>query len=194
MFFLIRYALLSLALMLLSSATLAGQTFEALDFELPMLDGQRFFRLSEVRGKTVLINFWDTECPPCIREMPLLDQAARAHPEAVFIGVTLSPKPQARNFLEGMGVSYLQLLAPTNARGLLRRFGNPVGALPHTVVLGSEHALCVVKTGEIDRRWIDAALRRCQRSDQRATIHDGVEQQTRGSKMSAGAKRDPDLV
>lgn len=161
MFSLIRYGLLSLALILPSSAALAGEAFKPLDFELPTLDGQRFFRLSEVRGKALVINFWDTECPPCIREMPLLEQAARAHPEAVFIGVTLSPKQQASDFLEGTGITYLQLLAPTEPKGLLKRFGNPIGALPHTVVLGSDRALCEIKTGEVDRRWIDAALRRC---------------------------------
>jgi thiol-disulfide isomerase/thioredoxin len=41
------------------------------DFELPTLDGGRF-RLSEHRGKVVVVNFWTKTCGPCLQEMPEL--------------------------------------------------------------------------------------------------------------------------
>lgn len=154
---LLRYGFLSLAL-LFGSAALAG---EALDFELPILDGTRFFRLSEAQGKTLLINFWDTECSPCIREIPLLEHTAKARDDVIVIGITLSAKQQAKSFLTERDIHYLQLLAPPEPRGLLRRFGDPVGALPHTVVLKSDRSLCTTRTGEVDRRWIEETLLRC---------------------------------
>jgi peroxiredoxin len=39
------------------------------DFELPDLDGN-LVSLSDYRGKILFLNFWQTTCPPCIREMP----------------------------------------------------------------------------------------------------------------------------
>ena len=147
------------ALVLLASSVAAAA--ESLDFELARLDGREFFRLSAGRGGPVVINFWDTECPPCAREMPLLDRVARARPDALMVGVSLAPRGQTRDFLDGHPVGYLQLLGPAEPRGLLRRFGDPTGALPHTVVLREDRSLCEAHTGEVSREWLDAALLRC---------------------------------
>jgi len=54
-----------------SSVALTGKL--APDFHLQNLDGQSV-SLSDFRGKTVLINFWTTWCPPCRYEMPFLQE------------------------------------------------------------------------------------------------------------------------
>ena len=153
--------LLAAVMVLFSSTIMAAGT--PLDFELPTLDGKRFFRLSETGKRIIVVNFWDTECPPCVREMPLLDKAAKSHPDAFFIGVSVSERNKARNFLADHPVGYLQLAKPTDPAGFLRRFGDRVGGLPHTMVLKVDHSLCETRTGEIDQNWIESALQRCQK-------------------------------
>lgn len=57
------------------------------DFELPLLTG-RVQRLSELKGRPVLINFWATWCGPCKEEMPLLNRLASEHSgDLIVLGV-----------------------------------------------------------------------------------------------------------
>jgi len=152
--------LAKLAAIALFISTMAAAA-EVPDLELPTLDAKRFFRLSEESRRPVVINFWDTECPPCIREMPVLNAVAKSNPDVLFIGISLSPRQQARDFLASHPVSYLQLAGPADPRGVLRRFSNNSGALPYTVVLKSSHVICTSKTGEVDRAWLEAAIDKC---------------------------------
>jgi peroxiredoxin len=72
-----------LLLALVAMPLYAGQSMTAVpgkvaapDFELSDTDGQTH-RLSDYRGKTVIINFWTTWCPPCREEIPSMNRAWR---------------------------------------------------------------------------------------------------------------------
>ena len=56
---------------------------EASDFVLEDIDGKKR-RLSDLRGKVVLVNFWATWCPPCRREMPSIERLSRLLKSADF--------------------------------------------------------------------------------------------------------------
>src|SRR5207302_7379092 len=65
------------------------------DFTLGMADGKPF-RLSEQRGKTVIVNFWATWCPPCREEMPALERLYRQHKDhgLVLVAVSIDADPK----------------------------------------------------------------------------------------------------
>lgn len=82
--------------------------FEAPDFEIELVDGETF-KLSEQRGKVVLINIWATWCGPCVAEMPEIDQLAKDYEDdLVVIGVNAGEREQTViDFVEKNGYGYL---------------------------------------------------------------------------------------
>lgn len=71
------------------------------DFALRTLEGDRV-RLSDLRGKVVLINFWTTWCAACIGEMPVLvELQKRFGDELVILGISLDYVPDSHGHIGG---------------------------------------------------------------------------------------------
>jgi len=143
------------------AAKLALAAPPVMNFELPMIDGSKFVRLADFEAKPVLLNFWGSECPPCAREIPLLNAQALAHPGLPFIGIAVDDRAAAERFLARLRPGYLQLIARQQPEVLMRRFGNRLGALPYTVLLDAKHGICAARVGEVDAAWLEAAIKAC---------------------------------
>ena len=130
------------------------------DFELFGLDGQRV-RLSELQSRTTVINFWQGECPPCRRELPMLGRFAAESPGVRVITVALQSRGATEGDRDLLSPAALNLAAPMGAESLLRRFGNRSGALPYTVVLTEQGEPCQRQVGEISRTWLEKAISQC---------------------------------
>jgi cytochrome c biogenesis protein CcmG, thiol:disulfide interchange protein DsbE len=84
------------------------------DIDLLTLDGDRV-RLSDLRGRPVLVNFWASWCGPCREEFPLLAAARRDHAAdgLEILGVIFQDSPEAaRAFYERFGGSWPALVDP----------------------------------------------------------------------------------
>jgi thiol-disulfide isomerase/thioredoxin len=70
-------------------------------WRLRSLDGQHK-TLAEFRGKPIFLNFWNTECGPCLVELPAIErlQESFGKGEVVFLAVTPEDARQVRSFLK----------------------------------------------------------------------------------------------
>ncbi len=82
------------------------------DFAVEALDGGDVLRLSDYRGKVVVLNFWASWCEPCRREMPEFEAAYQERAAAndlVVLAVNalaLDARPDAVAFIEAMGATF----------------------------------------------------------------------------------------
>jgi thiol-disulfide isomerase/thioredoxin len=98
--------------------------------------GGQLVRLSDYRGKTVVINFWATWCQPCRQEMPTLQRVATTEPDVVFLEVDLQESgDKVMSFLEQLGLDRLQPVLDINGE-TTRRFG--VLSLPSTFFIDKD--------------------------------------------------------
>ena len=98
----------------------------------------RYIRLSDYRGKVVLVNFWATWCPPCRKEIPDLIKLQRDYRSKGLqvIGVTYPPQKLAevRRFVRRAKVNYPVGLGSKETKLLL----TTSETLPMTIVIGTD--------------------------------------------------------
>lgn len=107
------------------------------DFTLTSLDGKEM-RLSDLRGKAVLLNFWATWCSPCKIEMPwFIELQQKYGPQGLqVVGVAMddSSKEDIAKFAKDMGVNYPVLIGKESVGDA---YGG-VPALPESFFIGRD--------------------------------------------------------
>ena len=92
-----------------AAAIRRGEHPVAPDFDLARLNGPTRLRLSSLRGKAVVLNFWASWCIPCKKEAPLLEAAWQKWRSdgVVVVGVDANDfKSDARGFIHRYGITY----------------------------------------------------------------------------------------
>ncbi len=159
-----------------SGTSLVGDAMgvQAPDFELVSLDGQKV-KLSDFRGKTVVLNFWATWCAPCKVEMPwFVDlQKHYASDGLAIVGVAMDdsdPQNIAR-FASEMGVNYPVLLGTNKVSDA---YGD-VEYLPTTFYINRNGRIVKKVAGLIGKPDIEKDVKNALESDAgRAGIESGT--------------------
>lgn len=123
------------------------------NFWLQLEDG-RFVRLSDLKGKPVVLNFWATWCPPCRAEMPELVKAA-ADKDIVVLEVN---DGEDRSVVEDFATAYgMSMPVVLDKAGVLNE-RYLVQGLPTTYFVDSEGKLSSVVMGQISPEQLESRL------------------------------------
>ncbi len=109
-------------------------------------------------GRVVILNFWATFCPPCLREIPDLAAFHLAHsnqPVAV-LGLSLdsSPPDSVRAFVEKQRIPYPVAIADA---ATAEAFGN-VGQIPTTFIIAPDGTFAARYLGALTREELERIL------------------------------------
>ncbi|WP_350601178.1 TlpA disulfide reductase family protein [Pseudomonas sp. 65/3-MNA-CIBAN-0223] len=113
-------------------------------------------RLEDYKGSPLVINLWATWCPPCRREMPVLENAQQQRPDLTFLFVNQAESMQSvSTYLETQGLSLSNVLFDGSGR-----LGQAVGsmALPTTLFYSNEGRLLGSHLGELSEASLARAL------------------------------------
>jgi cytochrome c biogenesis protein CcmG/thiol:disulfide interchange protein DsbE len=122
------------------------------DFTLPLFSGYEYqgkseVKLSELRGKVVVLNFWASWCKPCEQEAAELEQAWKEYEptgKVVFIGADyVDTEPEARAYLKKFGITFYN--GPDMGTKVSQLFR--IKGVPETYFIDQQGVLQYVKVG-----------------------------------------------
>ena len=113
--------------------------------------------LSAYRGKWLVVNFWATWCPPCLKEIPDFGAFRSAHRDKVqVLGIAMDyDNPQeVREFAARLKMEYPLVLGTDETAA---RVGKVQG-LPTTFIFDPQGRLALHKTGTLDRDALEQVI------------------------------------
>lgn len=130
----------------IDASTIAKEGMEAPDFTVEMFDGQNV-RLSDLRGKVVLVNFWATWCPPCREELTrvqtdIIDRFAGK--DFVFLPISRGEEKQTvAAFRKRMGYNFPMGLDPDQK--IFRRYAK--NYIPRNFLVDADGKIILASIG-----------------------------------------------
>jgi thiol-disulfide isomerase/thioredoxin len=125
--------------------------------KLPDLQGNEQ-AMAQWRGQPLVINFWATWCPPCVKEIPDLNRLAAKHQNAQFVGVAIDTADNVAQFIQKIPLEYPLVLAGHQGIELVRALGNSAGGLPFTVLIRADGTVQEVIMGMVEAESLDRQI------------------------------------
>jgi len=139
----------------IDSALQEGKRVPAPEASLPVLGSRRDGSVKDYEGKVVLVNFWASWCPPCTKELPLLERTQRRMVEAggTVLGInTRDNSEDALNFVRRFNLSFPSLR--DGSGDFAERWG--LTGYPESFLLDEDGRVAAARRGPITQQWVDA--------------------------------------
>jgi cytochrome c biogenesis protein CcmG/thiol:disulfide interchange protein DsbE len=135
-----------------------GHRTKPVDFDLDRLGAPGSLKLSSLKGKVVVVNFWASWCEPCKSEAPRFQAAYKRYGDRVaFVGVdTADYSADAGRFLDRYGVTYPNVRDPD--RSVLGKYGGL--PIPRTFVISPQWLVTGYIFGEARAEELDSAIQK----------------------------------
>ncbi len=130
------------------------------DFDLENIAGGRL-QLSSLRGKAVIIDFWDTWCPPCRKALPSLEAVSKAYPDdLVVIGVAFRREgiEKVRQYVSENKLTFPMVVADKKFQ-VAKDFGG-VQSIPTTFMVDRNGVITEVWVGGHSQAEYDAGVKK----------------------------------
>lgn len=116
--------------------------------------------LGQWRGKVLVVNFWASWCPPCLEEMPALNQLHRQYAAKgmQLVGISAEDMDTLKKFGEQVRVEYPLLAADAQAMSLAASLGNDRSILPFTVVVDKHGKIAHIMFGKVENSALEKAV------------------------------------
>lgn len=120
--------------------------FEAPAFTLPDMNGEPI-SLDDYRGQPLFLNFWQTTCAPCVRELPAFAEFEQSQNDASVLAINFGEQVGIiRTFFQINGIEGVPVVLDADSK-VRRDYG--VELIPMTFVLDAEGFVRFVKLGEM---------------------------------------------
>ncbi|MGD1089831.1 MAG: TlpA disulfide reductase family protein [Verrucomicrobiota bacterium] len=151
-------ALLGQSRLVASDANPIEKASPAPGWELQDLNGKTV-RLSDFKGKVVILDFWATWCPPCRAEIPGLIELQKKYQAqglaVVGVSVDQASSDTVKSFVQQMGINYPVVLADTK---VVTAYGGIAG-LPTTFIIDRTGRIVKQHLGFTEKEEIETEIK-----------------------------------
>ena len=125
---------------------------QRIEFAMVDIDGTTR-NIKDWDGQIILLNFWATWCPPCLKEIPDFIEVQQRFQDQGFqiIGIAVDDENDVRKFAAEMEMNYPVMAGEVEAIELSEKYGNSIGGLPYSAIIDKNGKITHTITGELSK-------------------------------------------
>ncbi len=116
--------------------------------------------ISQWRGKILVVNFWASWCPPCLEEMPSLNQFHQQYQAkgVQVVGISTEDINALKKFEQQLKLDYPILAGDAEAMSLAQSLGNDRSILPFTVIIDKSGKIAQIVFGKLEKTTLEKVV------------------------------------